>query len=346
MMRLREQRILLWLVLLGIGVGQPRADAHAGAEMATAASAWLESLSDAQLPRAGFPFASDERERWSFLPSEMFPRSGVMLKDLDSAQRTLARDLLRTGLSERGYLAASAIIELERVLQTLSPNGRFVRDPGNYYLSIFGSPDAKGTWGWRFEGHHLSLHFTIAAGQTTVSSPTFFGANPAEVREGPARGTRPLAGPDDAGRRLFVALTKPQRALALISETAPSDIVTGTSASVGPLTPDGIAAASLSQDQRALLREAIEASTALMAEDVAAQRWARIRNAGEEKIAFAWAGAAVRGEPHYYRIQGPTFLIEYDNTQNGANHIHLVWREFNGDFGRDVLREHLGHVSH
>lgn len=179
-----------------------------------------------------------------------------------------------------------------------------------------------------------------------MSSPSFFGANPAEIRAGPLKGHRALGLEEDAGRALVLALTPTQRAQALLSEVAPEDIVTGNKVPIEPLSPVGIRASELSSSQQVLLRKVLTAYTSLMADDIAAARWARLDRAGFEKITFAWAGGTEPGVRHYYRVQGPTFLVEYDNTQNDANHIHSVWREFDGDFGRDLLREHVHEVRH
>jgi hypothetical protein len=337
----------LSLVASGVEITRPsRSAARPGTVMAGAASRLLATFSHGQRSRAAFLFESDERTRWHFLPSEMFPHHGVALKELNADQRPAAHALLQTGLSQRGYLAATAIMELERVLRSLEQDGRIARDPEAYYISIFGMPDAEGTWAWRFEGHHLSLHFTIVAGSITVSSPSFFGANPAEIRAGPLKGHRALGAEEDAGRAFVLALTPTQRAQALLSEVAPEDIVTGNKVPIEPLSPVGIRASELSSSQQALLRNVLTAYTSLMADDIAAARWARLDRAGFEKITFAWAGGTEPGVRHYYRVQGPTLLIEYDNTQNDANHIHSVWREFDGDFGRDLLREHVHEVRH
>ena len=217
----------------------------------------------------------------------------------------------------------------------------FVRDPEGYFFSIFGTPARPGTWGWRVEGHHVSLHFTIVNGSPNVSAPTFFGSNPAEVREGPKKGLRILGFEEDPARELVTSLTADQRTRAVLAGNAPSDIVTMNRYPVSALTPAGILLSDLNPAQRPLLESLVQAYIAQMAPDIAAERNARLKKAGIEKIAFAWAGETERGRKHYYRIQGPTFLIEYDNTQNDGNHVHSVWRDFDGDFGRDLLREHL-----
>jgi hypothetical protein len=216
-----------------------------------------------------------------------------------------------------------------------------VRDPERYFFSIFGTPSPTGTWGWRVEGHHVSLHFLVVNGTMVASSPTFFGSNPAEVREGPKKGLRILAAEEDSARALFVALAPAQQKQALINVEAPGDIVTTNKVQIDPLSPTGIAASALDGKQRDLLMKVVDSYVSLMASDIAEDRMAKLRKAGLEKITFAWAGDVERGKKHYYRLQGPTFLIEYDNTQDDANHIHSIWRDFEGDFGRDLLREHV-----
>jgi hypothetical protein len=255
-------------------------------------------------------------------------------------------------------MTATAIMELETVLNALEAaqraeaSGRggrrgtaLVRDPVRYFFSVFGTP-AKGPWGWRVEGHHVSLHFTVVNGTAVASSPQFFGSNPAEVREGPKKGLRILAAEEDTARALLTALDDGQRAKAVINPAAPNDIATMNMLDINPLMPAGITADALRPNQRELLMKIVDAYTSAMAPDIAADRMAQLKKAGVERISFAWAGAAERGQRHYYRVQGPTFLIEYDNTQNNANHIHSVWRDFEGDFGRDLLREHLKSAAH
>ena len=208
-------------------------------------------------------------------------------------------------------------------------------------FSIFGTPTAEGAWGWRVEGHHVSLHFTIVDGSAVASSPHFFGSNPAQVRSGPKAGLRVLGEREDDARALVAALDESQRAAAIIDDEAPSDILTEAELDIDPLSPTGVLAVALDAEQRALLMRLLTAYTSVMPDDVAAERLAEIREAGVDEIEFVWAGPTARGEQHYYRVQGPTFLIEYDNTQGNGNHVHSVWRDFAGDFGRDLLREHL-----
>lgn len=346
-------RSLTWLRILTAGallaclpLGQMVAAERSIAAMTKAADAFLASLTPEQRQQATFTVASDERLRWHFIPNEMFPRKGVAFRAMTEAQRARAHDLLRSGLSQRGYMTATAIIQLEDVLREMEAGRRFARDPVDYQFTVFGTPGANDAWGWRVEGHHLSLHFTIAGGKAVATSPTFTGANPAEVRNGPRQGTRVLAPLEDLGRALITALDDRQRASATFAVTAPGDILTMNTNDITPLSPAGVAASAMTTEQRAALMRLIEAYTSMMADDLATDRMAKLKAAGLDAITFAWAGPVEKGAKHYYRVQGPTFLIEYDNTQNDGNHIHAVWRDFQGDFGRDLLREHLQAFAH
>jgi hypothetical protein len=334
------------LVLTFIG-GATIASQRSAASMAGAADKWLKSLSADQRQRATFPFDSDERMKWHFIPNEMFPRQGVTIKEMSEPQRALARDLIKTGLSAHGYMTATSIMELENVLQVIEgPQRRFPRDHEAYHLTVFGTPGDKTAWGWRLEGHHISVRFDIIGGSATASTPAFFGSNPAEVRDGPQKGTRVLGPEEDAARALLDSLDEKQKAVAIVLPDAPGDIVTMIAPKVDPLSPIGIKAAALTKPQREKLMQLVDVYTSLMIADVVTDRMEKLRKAGLDNIAFAWAGATEKGKKHYYRVQGPTFLVEYDNTQNDGNHIHSVWRDFNGDFGRDLLREHLKSMPH
>jgi hypothetical protein len=325
--------------------------------MAAAATKFVASLSPEQRQQAAFAFESDERLHWHFIPTETFPRKGLTVKEMNESQRKLAHDLLKAGLSQRGYLTATSIMDLENVLGALEAaqraaapqpprNAPLIRDPERYFFSIFGTPSAKDTWGWRVEGHHVSLHFTVVNGTLVAGAPAFFGSNPAEVREGAKKGLRILGAEEDAARALLSSLDATQRAKAIIETTAPNDMVTMANVDIKPLDPSGILGSALEPPQRELLMKLIDVYAGYMAPDIAADRVTRLKKAGVEKIGFAWAGEIEKGKKHYYRIQGPTFLVEYDNTQNDGNHIHSVWRDFNGDFGRDLLREHLKSSRH
>lgn len=304
--------------------------------MTDAALNFLASLTPEQAQKARFAFADDERQNWHFIPK---PRNGLPLREMTPTQRHLASALLSAGLSQRGYIKASTIMSLEDVLRILEKDDGERRNPEKYYFSLFGDPSPKGIWGFRIEGHHLSLNYTLVNGKVT-GSPNFLGANPAEVRQGPRKGLRVLAAEEDLGRELLSSLTPEQKAVAIVTREAYNDILTGPSRKAAlEGQPPGLPAAKLNPRQRTLLRSVIEEYIFNLPEDAAQARLALLQRAGDN-LHFAWAGVEERGGPHYYRIQAPEFLIEYDNTQNNANHIHSVWREFKGDWGLDLLAEH------
>ena len=352
-----SRRIIVSLGLIAsLAFGAIIASERSSSEMARAATRFLASLTPEQRQRGVFAFGFDELTKWHFVPSEMFPRNGLPIGEMTVSQRRLAHDLLKSGLSQRGYLTATAIMSLDAVLKAIEAEGypiegvpegiNIVRDPERYYFAVFGTPSTRDTWGWRVEGHHVSLHFTLVNGTMTASTPTFFGSNPAEVPRGPRKGLRVLGAEEDVARALLHALDPAQRAKAIITDVAPHDIVTTNAITIDPLSPVGVTAAEMTPSQRNVLMRVIDVYASMMASDIAADRMARLRKAGIEKIGFAWAGEIERGKKHYYRLQGPTFLVEYDNTQNDGNHIHSVWRDFDGDFGRDLLREHLATTRH
>lgn len=337
---------LLAAVITVSGAAVHQLERKASDDMAAAANAFLNVLSRDQAAQAVFSTGAPERTRWHFIPPEAFPRSGVVLRELDARQRAAAHALLQSGLSGRGYQTAKAIMALEQVLKNLQQNSPLARDSAAYYITIFGTPSGGGTWAWRFEGHHLSLHFTIVKGELTVSTPSFLGASPAEVRAPPQPGTRALGVVEDLAFALLGSFSEAQRTLAVISNAAPDDILTSTNLPAERLSPTGLTSNRMTSAQQQLLRQLIDAHASIMTPEIAAERWRQIEDAGFDNVTFAWAGATERGRPHYYRIQGRSFLVEYDNTQNDANHIHTVWRDFNGDFGADLLREHLSAVRH
>ena len=330
-------------LLMLIGMVTYTADADTPAEvMARAAQAFLATLDDDARAKAQFPFDAEERFNWHFVPR---PRAGLPFKQMSDAQRPAAMAFLKAGLSEKGYTKAEAVRALEPILAEIE-NNPVRRDLELYYFTVFGEPAPTGTWGWRFEGHHISLNWTLVRGNSIASTPQFFGSNPAEVRSGPKRGARALAAEEDLARALLGSLSEPQKAQAVISTSAPDDIFTGDSRKAAAQEDEGILYADLSQEQRGLLLAVIEEYAGAQPKVLAQQRIERLRAAGLDRVRFAWLGGLNRGERHYYRLQGPTFLIEYDNTQNDANHIHAVWRDFEGDFGVDLLGEHYKNSAH
>jgi hypothetical protein len=319
--------------------------AHVGVdEMTQAAKKLVSSLDDAQRSKAQFKFKDNERSNWHFIPK---PRNGLPVKEMDQAQRKLAHALLSSGLSGHGYEKATNIMSLETILYDLEGAARkFPRDPELYYFSIFGNPGSKETWGWRVEGHHLSVNYSIVNGELIAGTPSFMGTNPGEVRAGPRKGVRILGEEEELGRKLVKSLTEQQRGKAVFTDSAPKEIITEAKRKVEPLDRVGIASAELDKTQNATLLQLIKSYVERLRPDVAADDIQRIAKAGLDKIYFGWAGGLDRGQPHYYRVQGPTFLLEYDNTQNDANHVHAVWRDFDGDFGEDLLRKHYNEVAH
>ena len=267
---------------------QRSTSSRAAAAMTAAATKWLEALTPEQRQQATFAIDAEEKVRWNFIPTNMWPRKGVPWKEMSEPQRKLAHELLKAGLSQKGYLTATSIMELETILHAIENSdgkkGANARDPELYFFTIFGAPSAKSVWGWRVEGHHLSLHFTIANNTAAANTPAFFGTNPAEVRvEGPKKGLRILGSMEDAARALLATFDDAQRAAAVYDKVAPTDILTKNSPTFEALSPGGVTAASLKPAQRDLLNKLIETYTVQMADDVAAERLAKIRQAGRRE---------------------------------------------------------------
>ena len=307
------------------------------------ARAFLDSLTKSQLKEAQHEFNHLQRENWHFFPVAMLGRSGITIKSLTKDQRALFTPLLQQYLSETGYDKTMRIINLENVLAQLENNPTF-RDAGLYVINFYGQPE-DAMWAWSFEGHHVSLNFTTVDGKVSMV-PRFLGANPAEVREGPHKGERVLAKEEDLAFALLDALSAKQKQTAIFQQHSIYDLATSTSSQVGPLRTVGIAFSDLDKAQQAMLLDIINEYLRTMPQDIAKKRMQGLMEEDLEDIHFAWAGATQKGKPHYYRIQGKTFLIEFDNSQNNANHIHTVWRDFDGDFGRDIIREHYEQHQH
>ena len=329
--------ILLFSALEGT-LAQDKAHSSAGAaaRMRAAAERLLGAIPERERTKMLRPFGDRDRQDWNYIPRS---RNGVSLKELDGGGREAVHALLKQALSAAGHAKVVNIIELELVLREIETFG-LTRDPERYHLTIYGTPNSSATWGWRFEGHHLSLNFTLAGDRVAVDTPSFLGANPATVLKGTKKGLRVLAEEEDEARKLLASLNAAQRGTAVFESQTYGEIVTRNAERVDPMKPVGIAAAQLDDGQRAQLVRLIEAYARTFEPGLAAARMGRVRDGGVDKIFFGWAGATERGRPHYYRIQGPLFLIEYDCSQNNGNHIHTVWRDFSGDFGRDLLREH------
>jgi hypothetical protein len=305
-----------------------------GAKMASAAEKFLAAMSPAQKTQATFAFDDAERLNWHFIPRE---RKGIPLRDLDGAALSAAHDLLQTGLSKAGYDQALSVMSLEEVLYLLEAGDRATRrerrNPGKYYFSIFGTPSKSGRWGWRVEGHHLSLNYTIDNGDVIGSTPEFFGANPGVIDAGPGRSIRVLAPEEDIARQILKLCSADNAKVVLVETKAPDDL-RGANQPQADVTPAvGLSAKQMNPDQRKLLGELLSEYLRNMPADVEAKRRARVEKDGLDSISFAWWGGSERNQPYYYRVQGPSFLIEHNNTQNNANHIHSFWRDLAGDFG-------------
>jgi hypothetical protein len=309
--------------------------------MAECAKRFLAGLDPGQRARATFAFDADERKNWHFIPKD---RKGVALREMSPYQKHLASGLLAAGLSQKGYIKAVTIMSLEEVLKILENDSGETRNPENYYFSVFGTPSDTGIWGYRVEGHHFSQNYTVVHGKV-IDGPSFFGANPAEVLEGPRKGLRTLAGEDILGMELMRVLDEAQRKTAIVNPSAYSDILTGASRKAALHgQPSGLSADKMNRRQFDALMALIEEYVRNVPEELARNRMAQIDKAGRN-IYFAWSGGVNKGQPHYYRVQTVSFLIELDDTQDDANHIHSVWRDFTNDFGQDLLAEHYA-ASH
>jgi hypothetical protein len=318
--------------------------AHAASLMTECANRFLAALDANQRGKASFPFDTDERMNWHFIPKE---RKGLPLLEMTPYQRHLASALLATGLSQTGYIKAVTIMSLEDVLKIMENDSGERRNPEKYYVSVFGTPSDGSTWGYRVEGHHLSQNYTVVNGNV-IDGPSFFGANPAEVRQGARKGLRILASEDDLGLELMHALDEQQRKVAIVDPTAYEEILTAASRKAAfQGQPSGLSASKMNTRQFDALMALVEEYAHNVPDELAARRMAQV-NRANRNMYFAWSGGINRGDRRYYRVQTPSFLIEFDDTQDNANHIHSVWRDFTGDFGQDLLQQHYqdNHQKH
>ncbi len=307
--------------------------------LASRAKEFLQMLNEDQSAKAHYPFADDERYNWHFVPKE---RNGISFNDLNEKQRQSALTLLKTSLSEQGYQKANNIMALENVLREVEnrPADDKYRDPLNYYITIFGDPQEKNIWGWRLEGHHISINFSSHDGQIVSATPTFWGSNPAIVRSGRYTGRQVLKQESDLGFTLVNSLDRNQMSKAVISPKAPSDIITGNQRKAELEEAAGLIYSQMSDQQKKLFMQLLNVYVKNYQLGFSRRLMDKIEKAGIENLSFAWAGSLQPGAGHYYRIQGPMLLIEFDNTQNNANHIHTVVRDLTNDFAEDILREH------
>ena len=313
--------------------------------MLSKARSLVQSLESHLQKQILFPFEDEERANWNYKPAS---RQGVPLRSLSPSQQRAAMALLESALSRQGAEKAKGIMALETILGELEgrqPQDR-TRDPEGYFFTLFGTLAPGNPWGWRIDGHHLSLTFTSVDEGLIAVTPSFMGANPAEVPHGPRQGWRVLRHEEDLARQLLHGFAPSQQKQVLLAPEAPPDIITGTSRDLALDAPAGLPGAEMTAAQKAQLLQLVTLFARRFREDLADEQLRRVRAAGIERLHFGWAGGGRRGEGHYYRIQGPTLLIEYDNTQNNANHIHTVMRDPDRDFGRDLLRRHYQECAH
>ena len=303
--------------------------------MEKAAIAFLESLDEAQKKKASYTFEDKERKNWHFVPKV---RSGLPLREMNEEQKQLSKQLLQTVLSEKGQEKAALIMQLERVLQELEnrPYENDYRNPSLYYVAVFGNPEGKDPWAWRYEGHHMSLNFSSIDRKLSVT-PAFWGSNPGLVKSGEYEGTEVLKDEQHLARELLHLFSPDQAAKAIVSEAAPGDILTMVQQKVVLDEYIGIPARDMNAEQKAKLEQVLGTYLHNMKQEIAQEQWSKLTESGIDNLYFAWMGGKNPGDPHYYRIHGPGILIEYDNVQNDANHIHTVWRDLTNDFGEDLL---------
>jgi hypothetical protein len=323
----------------------------AARRMSAAAQTLLSVLDGPRRAAIHFAFEDQERYRWNYRPDGLqwncstIWHDGLRLVNMTGDQQRAALALLETGLSAQGFERARAIMALERNLREQERLVKWpphvVRDPELYSFALFGEPGGADPWAWRAGGHHLGLHFTIVDRDWVAPTPLFFGANPAEVQHGADTGLRTLPEEEDQARELLRLLDPSRKGRALVSAAAPGDILTDAYRNANPaLPPRGLPFAAMSGEERERLVRLVRLYIDRATEEVAAAAWRKIEEAGLDSITFAWAGGEAPGQGHYYAIKGPTFVIEYDKTQDGANHIHSVWRDFTSDWGEDMLAQH------
>ncbi len=320
---------------------QPRQGAAAG-RISDAVVRWLQTLDREQRPRATFPFDTAERFVWDYRPGA---RQGLPLADMTPTQRDAALAIIDTAMSERGAGEVRAIIALEPVLgelERLAGRSDWTRrDSDLYWFAVFGEPGNRSPWTWRVGGHHVAVQSTVADGRVLGSAPSFLGANPATVPSGPFSGRRAIDGDEILARTLLGSLSSAQRRIAVVDPVAPPDILGGNGRQVDVRdVPSGIRYDQLQAAQRDGLERLIRHYLDRLDAKLAEAEWERIRAADLAPVTFAWAGSDVPGRGHYYAIRGPSLVIEYDNTQDGANHIHAVWRDLTNDWGEDLLADH------
>ena len=333
-----RRTVLAAAALLPFGAANAQT-VDAAQRIADAANRFLASLDDGQRQKAMIAFESGNRLDWHYIPRN---RSGRTLGEMRPNQADAARALFASVLNQRGLELLDGVRLLEGVLR--EQQGSF-RDPTRYFVSVFGTP-GRFPWGWRFEGHHLSLNVALATAGHVAVTPFFAGAHPATVRDGPNKGFRLLGASEDLARQLMAGLTDPQRQAAIISNRSFGEIVASPQREQDLGNPKGLLLGEMTGAQRVLVEALMDRFLGTLAADLMAAQKKRVLDQGLAAFRFAWAGSLTPGEAHYFRVHGPATLIEHDNTQNGANHVHAVWRDLAADFGRDALADHYRQQKH
>jgi len=348
-MPVKALRVIAAVLLVVVAASAQRKAPPAGEAMTTAAKRFVDTLSSEQKSQAVLPYDDPSRTDWHYIPKPS--RKGLQVKEMSDMQRRAAFGLLASSLSVVGDQKATTIMQLEGILRELEKNrqGGQIRDPERYYFTLFGDPSKAAPWGLSVEGHHLSLNFVVKDGQVISSTPTFFGSNPATLLAdytdlaGPQfkKGLRVLKDEEQLAYDLLNALDVSQRKKVIIAAEAPNDVRDAGKA-LPPVSPaEGLPASEMQTAQVAVLQKLIDAYAHNLPEDVATERLARVKADGIENVAFCWLGSVETDKGHHYRVQGKSFLIEFNNTQpdsagNLANHIHSVWHDLRGNFAIPV----------
>lgn len=302
-------------------------------ELAASANAFMDSLDSKQLDKVKIPFDSPGRMDWHFIPKD---RKGLAWMEMTDGQKTVSMEFLGALMSQAGMRKVKGVIGSETILWEES-NHSDHRNPENYHFTLFGNPGVESTWGASVEGHHLSINLTIVDGHEISVTPSFMGSNP----DRSTSGHQPLAAEMMGAQALYDSLDADQRQLATMEEKPPRDILTGSSQKASAPAPQGLMVSDMTADQVKLLRQLMVEYIGRYRESLAADDWEKIEKAGFDKIQFLWSQRPEPNKALYYRIQGPTFVMEYANSQNHGNHSHTVWRDFEGDFGHDALGAHM-----
>jgi hypothetical protein len=308
-------------------------------DLSAIANTFLDLLDTEQKSKAQYSLDDKERFNWNFVPIQ---RNGVCFRTFTPEQRAAGLAMLRASLSEQGYKKANSIMELENVLREIE--GRSLsdnyRDPLNYYITIFGTPSKEKPWGWRMEGHHLAINFSSVKNKIGSSTPTFWGSNPGIVPKGEEKGKEILKLETDLGFELCNSFSAEQKKKAVLAENAYPEITMTNKVKAQSIEPAGLAYREMNASQQKLFLRLLEVFIRNYQLDFSNKLMAKIEKAGIENLSFGWAGGFSPGPGNYYRIQGPMLLIEYDNTQNNANHVHTAVRDLTNDFAEDILKEH------